>query len=152
MDGTESRPATAAAAPRTARIHPITSALVNPLMRRIGGRVPGYGVLTHVGRRSGRVYRTPIKYFRHDGEYVIALMYGTDSDWLRNIEAAGGATLTHGGRAVAVGNPRRTYDPTVSLAPAYVRPVFQLLRVAHFVTLAPTAQRSPSAGASPGAR
>src|SRR5204862_1337685 len=93
MGATEGTPATAASVPRTARFRGFTSAVVNPLMRRIGGRVPGYGVLSHVGRRSGQQYRTPVKYFRRDSDYVIALMYGADADWLRNIEAAGTAGL-----------------------------------------------------------
>jgi deazaflavin-dependent oxidoreductase (nitroreductase family) len=152
MDGSDSRSATDAAAPRTARFRRFTSAVVNPLMRRIGGRVPGYAVLTHVGRRSGRVYRTPIKYFRRDGDYVLALMYGTDADWLRNLEAAGGGQLRHGGRTIGVTNPRRTFDPTLALVPAYVRPMFRFLRVAWFVTLTPARPGSASAGASPAAR
>ena len=143
--GEAQRPAVAL--PRSAPFRGFTSRVVNPLMRRIGARVPGYAILTHTGRRTAHRYRTPLKIFRRDGDYVIALMYGTTADWLRNVQAAGGGELSHGGRTVTVTNPRVTHDPTASLAPGYARPAFRFLRVSTFVTLTPSPDGT-SAGAS----
>jgi hypothetical protein len=35
--------------------------VTNRVTRRFAGRMPGFAIVTHVGRRSGRVYRTPAK-------------------------------------------------------------------------------------------
>jgi len=61
-------------------------------------------VILHRGRRSGRDYRTPLFAFRRDRTLVIALLYGHESDWLRNLQADGGHVV-RGGRTFAVGPP-----------------------------------------------
>ena len=50
-------------------------------------------VLTHKGRSSGNEYQTPLAAHRDGDSYLIVCMYGTDSDWVRNVFAAGGAKL-----------------------------------------------------------
>jgi hypothetical protein len=47
--------------------------------------LPPWAVILHRGRRSGRHYRTPLFAFRRDRTLVIALLYGQESDWLRNL-------------------------------------------------------------------
>ena len=49
-------------------------------------------VLVHRGRRSGRVYKTPVEIMINDperSEFVVAPMWGRDSDWYRNVVAGG---------------------------------------------------------------
>jgi deazaflavin-dependent oxidoreductase (nitroreductase family) len=49
-------------------------------------------VLVHRGRKSGRVYKTPVEIIVDDpdpGELVVAPMWGRDSDWYRNMVAGG---------------------------------------------------------------
>jgi deazaflavin-dependent oxidoreductase (nitroreductase family) len=49
-------------------------------------------VLVHRGRRSGRVYKTPVEILIEDAEgdeFVISPMWGRDSDWYRNVVAGG---------------------------------------------------------------
>jgi deazaflavin-dependent oxidoreductase (nitroreductase family) len=49
-------------------------------------------VLVHRGRKSGRVYKTPVEILVDDpdtGELVVAPMWGRDSDWYRNVVAGG---------------------------------------------------------------
>ena len=48
--------------------------------------LPHFGVVIHRGRRSGREYRTPVNVFRRRGELLVALTYGPESDWVRNVE------------------------------------------------------------------
>jgi hypothetical protein len=36
------------------------SAVTNRITSRFADRLPGFGILTHVGRKSGRVYLTPV--------------------------------------------------------------------------------------------
>ena len=114
-----------------------TTRFFNPLVRRFAGRLPGFAVMTHVGRSSGRVYRSPFKVFRQGRDYVVALTYGSDVNWVRNVMAAGGGELREAGRTIRLTNPRLAVDPSASLAPAYVRPFLRLLRVTEFLTLTP---------------
>jgi deazaflavin-dependent oxidoreductase (nitroreductase family) len=66
--------------------------------------VPPWSVILHRGRRSGRGYRTPLFAFRRDRTLVIALLYGEESDWLRNVRAGGGRVV-RAGRTYVVGSP-----------------------------------------------
>lgn len=102
--------------------------LLNPLMSRVAGRLPLFGLLTHVGRRSGRAYTIPVNVFR-DGEhgYRIALTYGRDAQWVRNVLAAGGCSLQTRGRVVELVEPRVVHDPARSWAPVPVRQILGLI-------------------------
>ena len=50
-------------------------AVTNRITRRFADRLPGVGILTHVGRKSGRVHRTPVNVFRAPEGFLIALTY-----------------------------------------------------------------------------
>jgi deazaflavin-dependent oxidoreductase (nitroreductase family) len=66
--------------------------------------VPPWAVILHRGRRSGRLYRTPLLAFRRGRTLVIALLYGEESDWLRNLRAGGGHVI-RAGRTFVVAVP-----------------------------------------------
>jgi deazaflavin-dependent oxidoreductase (nitroreductase family) len=80
--------------------------VTNPIQRMWAGWAPSFGILEHVGRRSGKPYRTPLSVFSTDDGVAILLTYGPDRDWLKNITAAGGAKLRRHGKTFAVTNPR----------------------------------------------
>ena len=64
-------------------------------------------VLVHVGRVSGVTYRTPLEPRAVEGGYVFILMYGaSSSDWVRNVQAAGRATLVIDGEKHELTDPR----------------------------------------------
>lgn len=46
-----------------------------------------YLVLTHTGRKSGRVYHTPVNYATWDGALYVTAGFGAVSDWYRNLQA-----------------------------------------------------------------
>ncbi|HZW96099.1 MAG TPA: hypothetical protein VFF64_24350 [Candidatus Eremiobacteraceae bacterium] len=48
-------------------------AVTNRITSLFAGWLPGFGILTHVGRKSGRVYRTPVNVFRASNTFIIAL-------------------------------------------------------------------------------
>jgi deazaflavin-dependent oxidoreductase (nitroreductase family) len=51
------------------------------------------------GRRSGRIVRLPLVVAVVDGERYLVSMLGEDTNWVRNVKAAGGeAVLCHGRR------------------------------------------------------
>ncbi|NVN52109.1 nitroreductase family deazaflavin-dependent oxidoreductase [Mycolicibacterium hippocampi] len=80
--------------------------VTNPAARTISPWLPNLGTLEHVGRKSGKRYRTPLLVFKtHDG-YAILIGYGLQTDWLKNVQAGGPTVLRKRGRAVALVNPR----------------------------------------------
>lgn len=56
-----------------------------------------FSIVRHVGRRSGRVFETPIMVAPVPGGFVAELTYGPQVNWYRNVVAAGGCELVvHG--------------------------------------------------------
>jgi deazaflavin-dependent oxidoreductase (nitroreductase family) len=111
----------------------VTNRVTTPVLRRL----PGFGVVHHVGRRSGRSYRTPVNVFRVDGDYVVALTYGAKTDWVRNVVAAGGCELEVRGHRVRCTAPRLEHDPTAARIRMPERPLLRLLGVTDFLRLTP---------------
>jgi deazaflavin-dependent oxidoreductase (nitroreductase family) len=68
----------------------------NPIQGLYAWLLPPWAVILHRGRRSGRHYRTPLFAFRRDRTLVIALLYGQEADWLRNLRAGGGQVIRAG--------------------------------------------------------
>ncbi len=83
----------------TILIRPMTK-MLNPFIRKFAGR-PHFRMaaqIRHVGRRSGRTYPTPAS-ARLSGEVIlIPLTFGNQSDWSRNVRAAGGCSVRLNGR------------------------------------------------------
>ena len=72
--------------------------VVNPRMLKTAGTPGAYAsVVEHIGRRTGRPYRTPVVAEPTDDGFVIALPYGTTSNWVKNVLAADSATIVHEG-------------------------------------------------------
>jgi deazaflavin-dependent oxidoreductase (nitroreductase family) len=80
--------------------------VTNPVQRLWAGRLPGFGILEHVGRTSGKAYRTPLNVFPTDDGVAVLLTYGPDRDWLKNITAADSAKLRHKGKTITLTSPR----------------------------------------------
>jgi deazaflavin-dependent oxidoreductase (nitroreductase family) len=120
---------------RLAWISPFTKRVVNPLTRRFAGRLPLFGLVTQVGRRSGTTYHTPLNVFRRGDGYVFALTYGPDVHWVRNIRAAGECTMRTRGRTVRLIDPQLVHDPSGHLVPQPVRAFLGFLRVTDYLVL-----------------
>lgn len=119
------------------RIRPFTTRVINPISRRFAGRVPGFAILRYIGRRSGKAYRTPINVFRHGEEYVFALTYGPDVQWVKNVLAAGGCDIEVRGRIVRLTDPGLIEDRSRSLMPLPVRLFLGLIGVKDFLIMRP---------------
>lgn len=65
-----------------------------------------YPVVTHVGRKSGKTYQTPLDAFPTTTGYVLVARYGPESDWVQNVLAAGEARLRVDGAEHTLGSPR----------------------------------------------
>jgi hypothetical protein len=79
----------------------VNIAFTNRITRLFAGWLPGFGILTHVGRKSGKVYRTPVNVFRAPNGFIIALTYSSQSEWVKNLLAAGGCELKTRGKKPA---------------------------------------------------
>jgi deazaflavin-dependent oxidoreductase (nitroreductase family) len=113
--------------------------VTNPIVRRVAGRLPGFAIVTHTGRRSGRTYRTPVNFFERGDRYVIALTYGRDSQWVRNVLAAGHADVETRGKHLHLTAPEVIHDPTRAPVPSPVRRILGAVDVSDFMLL----QRAP---------
>ena len=72
-----------------------------------GAGEPGssYGQLHHVGRTSGKSYQTPLGIERTEDGFVIAIVYGEKTQWVKNVLAAGTAEVTLEGETYPVDRP-----------------------------------------------
>jgi deazaflavin-dependent oxidoreductase (nitroreductase family) len=109
--------------------------VTNRVLGPLAPYLPGFAIVSHVGRRSGRSYRTPVNLFRRGDGYVIALTYGAGSQWVRNVLAAGGADIESRGRRLHLIDPKVVRDPTRSVVPTPVRVPLGLANVDEFMLL-----------------
>jgi deazaflavin-dependent oxidoreductase (nitroreductase family) len=114
----------------------------NRLMRHIAWWMPGYGLIEHTGRRSGRSYETPVFVFARPGGYTVALAYGTRADWVRNVQATGKATLRTRRRLVPVTDPEITRQRRHPDLPWLFRQAFGAGAVHDFLELTTATDRS----------
>ncbi|HEY7430010.1 MAG TPA: nitroreductase family deazaflavin-dependent oxidoreductase [Streptosporangiaceae bacterium] len=125
---------------------------LNRVTRHIAPWLPGFGVVVHRGRRSGRSYRTPVNVFPATGGYLFALTYGADTDWVKNVLAAGGCELLTRGRTVRLTAPRLYHDDSRRGIRPFERQILRLLGVADFLSLATAPPAGPGdAGEAAGA-
>ena len=94
-----------------------------------------FGILTHVGRKSGKVYRTPVNVFRAPEGFLIALTYGRESEWVKNVLAAGGCKLETRGVRYLLSAPTIVHDPSRRRFPFPVRTILGLIGANDFMQL-----------------
>jgi deazaflavin-dependent oxidoreductase (nitroreductase family) len=117
--------------------------VTNPLQRLWAGWLPPFGIVEHVGRRSGKEYRTPVNVFSttDDGKPGVAILltYGPDRDWLKNLTAAGGGRLRRNGKTFGVADPRvvTKAEAATHVTPG-ARPIFARLPFEQAVLLTKT--------------
>jgi deazaflavin-dependent oxidoreductase (nitroreductase family) len=79
---------------------------INPKQLESAGKPGAYAsVIRHTGRRSGKTYETPVGAEATGDGFVIGLVYGTETDWLKNVLASGSAVVVNDGQTYQVGQP-----------------------------------------------
>jgi deazaflavin-dependent oxidoreductase (nitroreductase family) len=113
-------------------------AVTNPVARLVAGWLPPFAIVTHRGRASGTLYRTPVLAFRTRGGLAVALTYGADTDWVDNVMTAGDAVIDR------LGGRRRYTAPRIvrgeagmRMMPWLVRAPLRLFGVTEFLRLMP---------------
>jgi deazaflavin-dependent oxidoreductase (nitroreductase family) len=105
------------APPVVGAVRRFNRAYVNPRQLETAGLPGAYASLVrHTGRVSGESYRTPVVAMPDGDHFLIALPYGTTSDWLQNVLAQGSATIVHEGIEYPVAEPEIL--PVASVAQA----------------------------------
>src|SRR5579859_131577 len=100
--------------------------------------LPTFAFVIHVGRKTGRQYRTPVNVFSRAGVYLIGLPYGRESDWVLNIFAAGGCVVEMHGRRIRLNRPRLlSVRNGLQMMPAPLRLIGRIGLVSDFLELAP---------------
>ena len=85
-----------------------------------------FSLVRHVGRKTGRVYETPLLLAATDGGLVAELTYGPGVAWYRNVVAAGHCTVIHRGAEVRI-DRIEPYDTAAGLR-AFGNPAALVLR------------------------
>jgi deazaflavin-dependent oxidoreductase (nitroreductase family) len=109
----------------------------NDTTRKISGTPrSSWGLLTHVGRRSGHVYQTSLGTNTYGDGFLLPLGYGPHTDWYRNLMAAGACTLAWKGRTYQLERPELISGPEAMRAwPLGSRILLQLAGIHDFVWL-----------------
>lgn len=93
-------------------------------------------VLQHVGRTSAKPYRVPLDAHPVEGGYIFILVYGSGSDWVQNILAAGSAKLERDGRVIELTSPRViTKEAAWKLLPEATKAPPDFLRVSEYLQM-----------------
>ena len=116
----------------------INIAFTNRITSLFAGWLPGFGIPTHVGRKSGKVYRTPVNVFRTPNGFIIALTYSSQSEWVKNVLAAGGCELKTRGTEYQLFSPSVVRDPTRRRFPIPVRVVLRIVGADEYMELSQT--------------
>jgi deazaflavin-dependent oxidoreductase (nitroreductase family) len=109
--------------------------VTNRVLGPVVARLPGFGRVVHRGRRSGREYRTPVLAFRRHERMTIAVTYGRQADWLRNVLAVGRCRFETRSATLELVEPRLYRDPSRRAVPWFVRIALAALRADDFLEL-----------------
>lgn len=113
----------------------INIGFTNRITGLFAGWLPGFGILTHVGRKSGKVYRTPVNVFRVQHGFVVALTYSSESEWVKNVLAAGGCEVGTRRKKYQLVAPKVVHDPTRRRFPIPVRMVLRIVGADEYMQL-----------------
>lgn len=106
----------------------------NRVMRPLALIAPGFGVLHHRGRRTGKEYQTPLNVFQDGDRLIVALTYGEDVDWLKNARSSAQSHFILRGKRVKVGTPVDVPSSEgLATIPAPVTWMLKLLGVSKYV-------------------
>jgi deazaflavin-dependent oxidoreductase (nitroreductase family) len=123
------------------RVARFNKRVTNRVTRHIASWMPGFAIVSHVGRQSGRLHHTPVNVFRDGDRLLFALTCGADSDWVRNFLAAGGCEIETPRKTIELRDPKQFTDPTRHLIPIPARWILRLVDVKAFMALSPATAR-----------
>ena len=119
------------------RMRVLNKRLTYKVLIHISGKDWGlFAILSHTGRKSGKIYQIPISVVPVENGFVIALTYGKKTDWYENVKAKGGCSLRWKRQEVALTNPE-FIDPALALQafPAPFRAGLRWMGIQYYLRL-----------------
>jgi deazaflavin-dependent oxidoreductase (nitroreductase family) len=107
--------------------------VANPVIRQFAGKIAPLAIVEHRGRKSGKPYRTPVMAFPDGDEMTIALTYGAEVDWVKNVLAEGSCTVDYRSRTYRLTDPKPVHGSAPEAIPRLIRSILRLLRVGDFL-------------------
>ena len=119
------------------RIRVMNKYVTNKLMIHICGKRFGhFAILTHTGRKSGKLYRIPIMVEPIEGGFAFALTYGKQVDWYKNVSASGSCSIHWKNKDYHLVKPEFIDKETGLLAfPGIFRSGLKLMGIQYFLKL-----------------
>lgn len=113
----------------------VNKVATNKVLIRLANRPP-FAALNHVGRKSGATYRVPLNALPTEDGFVIALTYGPETDWVKNVQASSTAKLEYDGEEIKLRDPEVVprYD-AIGYFSRLQRFVLRLMFVKNFLRL-----------------
>jgi len=94
------------------------------------------GVIRHRGRRTGRVYATPLGMRRIGDSFVMPLTFGDSAAWYRNVTASGSCEVTYMGRNYSLTDPEVIdYEAAAPAFPRYELLQFRFVGIAQYLRM-----------------
>jgi len=121
--------------PLSRKVARFNERVTNHVTRPFVPHLPGFGLVVHTGRKSGRAYRTPVNVFVRDGRFVLALTYGRQAEWVKNVLASGGCELVTRGRHHRLVDPEIVHDDDLASIPPAARPILRRIGVTDVLLL-----------------
>lgn len=106
-----------------------------PIGRVIARVSPLWGVVHYRGRRTGRELSTPVQVRATPETFVIALPWGSGTQWVRNVQAAGGCTVTWRGTDHVADSPKVVGLADATAFRGWERRALRLVRIHEFLSL-----------------
>jgi len=120
-----------------ARVFGPLARIFNPLAVRFAGSryVPLWAIIRHRGRRSGRLYATPVAIAHTADALIVPLPFGADADWCRNVVSAGGCVVRWKGREHQMIEPEIIEDSALPAFAMWERSALSALGIKRFLRL-----------------
>jgi Domain of unknown function (DUF385). len=119
------------------RVRRFNKLVTNKLLIHISGKKFGHFViLSHVGRKSGKLYRIPIIAEPTTNGFMIALTYGRKVDWVENVLAKGGCSMVWKNKDYSLFHPEFV-DEEIGLSafPAFFRVGLKMMGIQYYLRL-----------------
>ena len=119
------------------RVRVLNKYVTNKIMIHVAGKSFGhFAILSHVGRKSGKLHKIPIIAEPVEGGFVIALTYGKKVDWYENVVAKGSCSIRWKNKEYTLTNPE-FIDKESALAafPSIFRPILRTMGIEYYLRL-----------------
>src|SRR5256712_8219752 len=124
--------------PRARNAIRFVARFVNPLTLLVAGRswMRIVGVIHHRGRKTGRIYATPLGMRRTGDSFVMPLTFGDSAAWYRNVSASGSCEVTYMGRNYTLTEPEVIdYETAAPAFPRYELLQFRFVGIAQYLRM-----------------